>query len=137
MEKAIAPHAIDKQLGFLHPLRGVETAHVIAGIGTVVAGSEGGEIVLTEYPGGGALHSVHIQRRIVGIDVACLPGRANLSAKDFVFVGFCLRTVPGVEVAPDPGRAEYPDRSRENTVERTGQIRLGNRCCQRKRCDLA
>ena len=55
--------------------------------------------MLAQNPAGGALHSFHIQRCIQCVNIARLPGRANLSAKDSIFIGFCLGTVPCMEIA--------------------------------------
>src|ERR1700722_6389334 len=102
----------------------MEAAHVAAGIG--VAGGEGGEVVFAQNPAGGALHSFHIQWCVQCIDVASLPGRAEFSAKNLILIGFCPSTMPGMEIASDPSGAKDTDSRRQNAVERTGEVCLGD-----------
>ena len=96
MEEAISPHPIEKQIGLFHPLGSMEAAHIAARIG--IAGRKGGEVVLAQNHPGAALHRIDIQPCIQRIDITCLPGRANLSPKDSIFVGFCLCAVPRVKI---------------------------------------
>src|SRR5258708_3601188 len=102
----------------------MEAAHVAAGIG--VAGGEGGEVVLAQNPAGSALHSFHIQWCVQCVHVASLPGRAEFSAKNLILIGFCPSTMPCMEIAADASGAKDTDCCRQNVVERTGEVCLGD-----------
>src|ERR1700760_917077 len=82
MEETVAAHPIEKQIGLFRPLRSMEAAHVAGRIG--VGGGKGGEVVLAQNHPGASLHGIDIQPLMQRIYVTCLPGRANLSPKNFV-----------------------------------------------------
>ncbi len=92
--------------------------------------------MLAQNQCGRSLHSLHIKCCIQCVKITGLPGRTNLSAKNSIFIRFCLRAMPRMEIAAGPRCAEHADRGRECAVERAGEIRLRNRCRQRKRCHL-
>jgi hypothetical protein len=136
VEEPIPLYPVEEQRGLVNPDRTMKAAHVVVGRTFGIAGGKGGEVEFAANLSRGPLHSFDIERRLECVDIACLPGRANLPAEDPVLIGFRYRAVARVKVARHPRCAEDADRRRERSVECTGEIRLRDGCGQRKRRHL-
>ena len=93
--------------------------------------------MLAEHSPGRPLHLLDIERMIQRIDISRKRGRANLPAKDTIFVKFSSGAVPGMKTLGCMLRRQHADRGWQRPVEGADQIPFGNGGCKRKRCYLA